>query len=89
MLYINYVYTYGVEFPILFHTPKVGDSVIHNEGETGKILRIDDEDEHHFIVKWDNKKLHRQRYNIEGSSMNGVTPEIQPFKRTRKSRKSS
>lgn len=87
MLYINYAYTYGVEFPILFHNPKVGDSVIHHECETGKISSI--EDDRHFIVKWDNKKLHRQRYNIEGSSMNGVTPEIQPFKRTRKTVQSS
>lgn len=78
MLYINYSYTYGVEFPILFRNSKVGDDVIHHGGETGKIISI--EDEYHFIVKWDNKNLHRQRYNIEGSSMNGVTPEIQPWK---------
>lgn len=87
MLYIIPSYTYGVEFPILFPDPKVGDSVIHREGETGKITSI--EDDRHFIVEWDNKKLHRQRYNIEGSSMNGVTPEIQPFKRTRKTVQSS
>ena len=74
MLYINYAYEYGRQYPILFPTPKIGDKVRHKDGNIGKIVSI--EDDYHFVVQWNNKKLHKCRYNIEGSSMNGVTPEL-------------
>lgn len=78
MITINYSYTFGVNFPVLFDSPKVGDRLIHSTHGAATIHEV--EGEHWFVVEYANSILHRERFNIEGSSFNGLEPRCKPIK---------